>query len=98
MGPKINQMQAIVPEYGKVWYDNNSIENILSPTNLVKKYRVAYDSHKDSAFTVNTNIGIIKFSRNKKGKYVCKTTCTTENYNIITTVEGNMVGFTSRKI
>ena len=45
VGYKNNQMQSMVPNYGKVWYDDKSIANIFSLTNLFKKYRVAYDSH-----------------------------------------------------
>ena len=40
VGSKINQMQVMIPDYGKVWYDNKAIENIFSLTNLVQKYRV----------------------------------------------------------
>ena len=28
VGSKINQMQAMLPDYGKVWYDNKTIVNI----------------------------------------------------------------------
>ena len=88
-------MYVMVPKYGKVWYDDKSIENILSLTNLVKKYRVTYDSQGDNNFNVNTNRGIIKFIRNKRGLYVLNTTYTTETYNVFTTVKENTVGFTS---
>ena len=29
VGSKINQMQVMVPDYGKVWYDNKAISNII---------------------------------------------------------------------
>ena len=98
VGPKINQMQAVVPDYDKVWYDDKAIANILSLTNLVKKYRVTYESHQDDAFTVHTNRGIIQFRRNKQGLYAFKTTYTTENFNAVITLEENMVGSTIRQI
>ena len=63
----------MVPEYGKVCYDDKSIENIFHLANLFKKYRVTYESHQYDAFTVHTNIGIINFIRNKQGIYVFKT-------------------------
>ena len=66
MGYKTNQMQGMVPDYVKVCYVDKAIENIFSLTNLVKKYRVTYDSHQYDAFAVHTNRGIIKFSKNKK--------------------------------
>ena len=81
-----------------MWYEYKSIKNILSLTNLVKKYRVTYDPHQDDNFTVQTNIGIISFRRNKQGLYVFNPTYITENSNVVTTVEENMVGFTRRQI
>ena len=88
----------MVTNYGKVCYGDKSIDNIFLLTNLVNKYRVAYDSHQDYALTINTNRGIIKFRRNKQGLYVFNTTYTTEKSNVVTTVEENMVRFTSRQI
>ena len=98
VGSKTKQIQAVVPDYGKFWYEDKSIANIFSLNNLVKKYRVTYDSHQDGSFTVHTNIGIIQFIRNKQGLYVFKTTYNTEISNVVTTVEENIVGFTSRQI
>ena len=71
---KINQIQVMVPDYGRVRCDDMVIANIFSLTNLVKKYRIVYDSHKDDALTVHTNRGIIKFRKNKQGMYVFNTT------------------------
>ena len=68
VGSKIIQMKAMVPDYGKVCYNDKGIMNILSLADLVKKYRVTYDSHQDYSFTVHTNRGIIKFKRNKQGQ------------------------------
>ena len=59
---------------------------------------MAYDSHKGDDLSVHTNIGVIKFRRNKQGLYVFNNTYTTENSNIVTTVEENMVVLTSRQI
>ena len=93
VGYKINQIQAMVPDYDKVCYDDKDIEIILSPTNLVKKYRVTYDSHQDDAFTIYTIIRTIKFRRKKQEIYVLNTTYNTEDSNVVTTVEDNMAGF-----
>ena len=93
---KINQMKEMILDYGKVWYDDKAIANIFSFTNFINKYRVIYDSHKDDAFVVHTNRGIIKSRRKKQGIYVFNYTYTTANSNVFTTVEEIMVGFTSR--
>ena len=84
---KTNQMQVLVPYYVKVWYSDEAIENILSLTNLVKKYRVTYDSHQDDDFNVQTNIRIINFKRDKQGIYIFNPTYTTINSNTVITVE-----------
>ena len=91
-------MQAMVIYYDKVWYDDKSMPNLSSITNLINKYRVTYDSHQDYAFNFHNNKGIIKFKRNKQGLYVFKNTYTTENSNVVTTMEEKMVRFTSRQI
>ena len=96
-GYTTNQTQAMVLEYCKVWYYDKSITNIFSLTNFINKYRVTYDSHQYDYFTVHSNKRIINFRRNKKGIYVFKTTYTTENSNVVITVEENMVEITSKK-
>ena len=90
-------MQAMVSDYGKLWYEDKDIANIFSLTNLVNKYRVTYDSHQDDDFTVHASRGISKFRRNKQGIYVFNPTYTTENSNVVTAVEANVVGLKSRK-
>ena len=72
-----------------MWYDDKDIANILSLTNLVKNYRVVYDSNQDYAFTVDTNKGMINIRRNKQGLYLFNTTYTTANSNVITAIYGN---------
>ena len=91
-------MQAMVPEYGKVWYDDKSISNIFSFANLVNKFRVNYDSNLDDTFTVHTNIGIMKLRRNEQGFYVFKPTYITTISDFVTTVEDNMVVLKIRQI
>ena len=98
VGYKIDQIKVMVLDYGKVRYEDISIANIFSLTNLVKKFRVTYDSHQYDIFVVYTNPWIIKRSRNKQGIHVFNNTYTTENLNDVTTVEENMMVFTSRRI
>ena len=97
-GSKINQIQAMVPYYVTVWYDDKSIENIFSLTNLVKKNRVIYDSRQHDDLNAHTNRGIVKFRINKQGLYVFNTPYNTANSNVFTTAEENMVEFISRQI
>jgi hypothetical protein len=45
--------QAIMPGYhAHVWYNKKAITNILSLSNMIKQYRVTYDSN-DQMFVVH---------------------------------------------
>jgi len=44
--------QAILPEYGRVWYSPKAITNILSLSNVKKQKRVRYDSENGDVFKV----------------------------------------------
>ena len=98
VGYKINPIQVMDPDYGKVWYCDKEIANIFLLTNLVKKYGVNYNSYQDHYFSVHNNGGFIKFRRKKKDIYVFNPTYSIAKYNVVTTVEENMVGLPSRKI
>ena len=49
-GVSSTRFQATLPGYGMVWFDPNGIANILSLSNIKKKYRVTFDSHTDDIF------------------------------------------------
>ena len=57
--------QADMRDYGKVWFDDNSIANILALGNMTEKYRVTMDSAIENAFHVHTPKKIIKFAKDK---------------------------------
>ena len=88
----------MVLDCGNVWYYDKAIANIFSLPNLVKKYKVTFDSHQYYVFTVHSNREIIKFRRNKQVIYVFNYTYIQAKSNGVTTMEENMMGFTSRKI
>jgi hypothetical protein len=56
--------------FGEAWYDPNQVANIFGFAKLEDKYRITYDSNKESAFSVHTDDGIVKFVRNQDGLYV----------------------------
>ena len=60
---------ARVPKHGKVWFDNQAMTNIFSLALMEDRYRVTYDSNKESAFLVHTPKGIIKFKRGPENLY-----------------------------
>jgi hypothetical protein len=53
---------AILPGYGKVWYSDKPMTNVFSLANMEKKYQVTFDSKRESAFTVHTDIGDLAFT------------------------------------
>ena len=55
--------------YGDVNFDENAIANILALRNMVKKFRVQFDSKYANCFFVHTPSGILKFECDKRGMY-----------------------------
>ena len=49
----LNKVAAIDNYYGQVWYSSSAITNILSLKNVVKQYRVTYDSEDGLFFIVH---------------------------------------------
>ena len=49
--------QAIMPgiSYAHVWYNKKAITNLLSLSNVIKQYRVTYDSN-DQMFVVHREL------------------------------------------
>ena len=93
-----NNQKAMLPNYGKVWYNPEAIANILSFAKLKDKgNRILYDSDKEDAFIVHTKNGIIKFERTPNNLYALNTKKYTE-YNLLETVEQNTEHYTNRQI
>ena len=68
-GTLITNKKGYLSGYGDVWFDERAITNILSLDNVTKKYRVTYDSGKDTAFLVHKPDVIIRFERSPSGLY-----------------------------
>ena len=96
VGSKINKTQAKVPDYRTVWFDKDAIANIFALTNLIKKYRVTFDSNQEGAFLVYTLTGLMRFLGNKQGRYVFKPEYKTAESHVVATVPENMLGYTPR--
>ena len=52
-GSKLSNQQATVPEFGTVWFQEDSIANIFGFGNLVHQYWITYNSAKEDAFLVH---------------------------------------------
>jgi hypothetical protein len=60
-GFKQSNRKANVPGFGKIYYDEDAIANIIGFSDLKKKHRITYDSDKEDAFLVHMDNKIIKF-------------------------------------
>ena len=68
-GPIISSETASVDKIGKVWYNTNSVANIISFADLQKRYRITYDSTVEDAFVVHTPDKPLKFRQLANGLY-----------------------------
>lgn len=85
--------------YGPVWYHPGAIANILSLSNVQKRFRVRYDSSKGDFFTVERPDGTTRtFSPTRKGLYASKLWQPTEGAVMVTTVKSNQEAFTKREV
>ena len=81
-----------------VWYNKNAITNILALSNVIKQYRVTYDSD-DQMFVVHRepeNKPNMEFRMHESGLHYYDPH--NEEFTFINTVSGNKEGFTQRQI
>ena len=102
-GRKLINRQADIPEFGKVWFDEQAITNVFSLADITKRYKVTYDSSKDDAFIVHINKDHrIRFEKSPEGLYHY---LPSEKYrqqvkgmsNLISTVKENCEGYMQRQ-
>jgi hypothetical protein len=65
-GEKRVTQEAEVANYGKVWYNPRGVTNTFSLTVMKQKYRVTFDSDKESNFMVHAPNNIIVFRQEAK--------------------------------
>jgi hypothetical protein len=103
---KQSNREAIVPGFGKVYYDEDAIANIFGFSDRKKKHRITYDSNKKDAFIVHMDNENIKFECSPLYQYLVS-----EGYqrglkedqkengasNLISIVAENRKGYTLRQ-
>ena len=95
-GEVMTDKKAIVPGFGEVWFDYDSIANIFSFAELKDKHRITYDSSKEDAFIVHLPNKTIKFSRTNQGLYLYKPNDYVLNkVSLVQTVEENKQFYTN---
>jgi hypothetical protein len=99
-GQRTTSMVGDLPGYGTVWYDPNSIANILSLKRVSSKYRVVFDSQDGGVFIVTKPDGtVFKFQASDGGLFYLDTadskTTRTQATVLVQTVADNKVNYTN---
>ena len=86
--------------YGDVWFAPNGVANILSLSNLAKKFRITYDSATDDGFIVHKPDGVNQhFVQSPHGLFYLDTEKSQANSTLlINTVKNNENRFTKRDV
>ena len=79
-----------------VWYHPDAITNILSLSNVKRKYRVTYDSSKENSFLVHTKDKIVIFPESDSGLYAHD--MEDRELVMLNTVADNMAKYSKREI
>jgi hypothetical protein len=91
--------QAIMPGYhAHIWYNKKAITNILSLSNVIKQYRVRYDSN-DQMFVVHRELEgkpDMEFRMHKSRLHYFDPR--DSEFIFVNTVSENKAGFTKRQI
>jgi hypothetical protein len=94
-----------VKNFGDVWFNTNSLANILSMANVRKVCRITMDTSLEAAMTVHRQDGShMKFTEYKSGLYyfdtatVTKLTSPSQDYLFLNTVATNKGAYTRREI
>ena len=82
--------------YGKVWFDERAITNILCLKNVKHKYRVTYDNSTDGVFTVHKPGQQLHFVMHKEGLHYHNTR--NREITLVQTAQENEKGYSQRQI
>jgi hypothetical protein len=94
-GKLFTNQKAMVPNYGKVWYNPNAATNIFSLSKMEKKHRITYDSTKEIAFTVHLLNKEVKFIKSLNSLYYHKLKYDTNNNKDKTPVNHTIIPITA---
>ena len=88
-------MKGYLKGYGDVWFHPKAIANILALSNVIKKYRVTYDSGRNNMFVVHKPNELVYFMQSDNGLFYHDT----ENkvVSFINTVEENKERFNEQQ-
>ena len=97
---KVNHKVTINGYERLVWFSKDAITNIIALKNIIRQYRVTYDSD-ESTFVVHrkaANKKNMEFSMHANGLHCYDPREDITQFAFMETVAGNKKGFTKRKI
>jgi hypothetical protein len=96
-GQLFTNQKAMVPNYGEVWYNPNTVTNISSLSKVEKQHCITYNSTKEKAFTVHLPNKEVKFVKSSNGLYYHKPTYNTNLNKHKTTVNHTIIPITASR-
>jgi Zinc knuckle len=98
-GTQVLSLIGDVKNFGTVWYNPDSLANILSLAEVRKVCRVTMDTdHEPTMFVHYKNGTIMKFVEYNSGLYYHDTSQEEHNFTFVSTVSDNKRRFTDREI
>ena len=91
-----------VSDIGTVYYNEDSLTNIIGLKHMRNKYHITYSSQKESLFLVHKEESIVKFRENKDGKNATDMknkdkTIKTNKVSHVNTVADNLIHFSQKQ-
>ena len=82
----------------EVWYDPNSITNVLSFAIMAENFSIKYDNSKEDAFMINTPKGVLKFQQVSKYLYLFIPDGELQEKILLQTVDENKKFYTPQQV
>ena len=95
-GTRTVTKKGILKSYGKVWFSEHAIANILSLAKVKEKHPVRYDSTAGNQFVVSQSEKEVMFKHSSTGLYYHDTG--KEGTVLVNTVEGNRKGYSWQQL
>ena len=98
-GELTTNKKATVKMVGEVWFADHAITNVISLSEMEKKYRITYDTSKGQAFIVHvTPKHQVKFELTENGLYAYKPKESTSANCFVESVKDNQRDYTEREL
>ena len=101
-GTQVSSLVGRLKGFGDVWFNTESLANILSLAEMVNKYRVTFDSKDGNKFIIYKSDGFtVEFKQSIHGLYyhdIRWRRHNTKEFTLVSTVAANKENFTQRQI